>query len=59
MTMDPPSGAGARIRERFEDPLVQLAATEGHRVILGHGAPALSEWAAAGLTLPDLDAMQR
>nr|MCS5679749.1 hypothetical protein [Acidimicrobiales bacterium] len=59
MTMDPPSGAGARIRERFEDPLVQLAATEGHRVILGPGEPALSEWAAAGLTLPDLDAMQR
>ena len=42
MTMDPPSGAGGRIRERFEDPRVQPAATEGHRVSLGPGEPALS-----------------
>ncbi|MBC8365018.1 MAG: aminopeptidase P family protein [Actinobacteria bacterium] len=59
MTMDAPTGARARIQARFDDPLVQRAATEGHRVVLGPGEPALSEWAAAGLPLPDLDAMQR
>ncbi|HJN40290.1 MAG TPA: hypothetical protein QGH28_08945 [Chloroflexota bacterium] len=59
MTMEAPPGVRERIRAKFDDPLVQRAATEGHRVILGPGEPALSEWAAAGLTLPDLDAMQR
>ncbi len=56
--MGAPAGARARIRATFDDPLVQRAATEGNRVLLGPGEPAISEWAAAGLTLPDLDAMQ-
>ncbi len=56
--MGAPTSASARIRRTFEDPLVQRAATEGNRVVLGPGEPAFTEWAAAGLQLPDLDAMQ-
>ncbi|HAQ23471.1 MAG TPA: peptidase M24, partial [Acidimicrobiaceae bacterium] len=42
-----------------DDPLVRRAATVGHRMAMGPGEPALSEWAAAGLTLPDEIALMR
>lgn len=51
-------GAQERPRRDNDDPLVERAATVGSRVLMGPGEPAVSEWAAAGLTLPDLDAMQ-
>ena len=50
--------AADKIRQQTTDPLENRAANEGHRRILGPGEPALSEWAAAGLTLPDLEGMR-
>ncbi len=41
------------------DPMIRRAATEGHRMAMGPGEPALSEWEAAGLELPDEIAMMR
>ncbi len=38
---------------------VRHAAGDGHHLVIGPGQPALDEWAAAGLTLPDLAAMRR
>ena len=52
------AGAQARLRQMLDDPAVQRAGGEGHRVVMGPGEPALSEWAAAGLTLPDLNALR-
>ena len=43
----------------LNDPLVRRASTVGHRMVMGPGEPALSEWAAAGLVLPDETAMMR
>ncbi|SVA59950.1 uncharacterized protein METZ01_LOCUS112804, partial [marine metagenome] len=43
----------------LDDPLVRRASTVGHRMVMGPGEPALSEWAAAGLVLPDETAMMR
>ncbi len=43
----------------LDDPLVRRASTVGHRMVMGPGEPALSEWAAAGLALPDETAMMR
>ena len=51
--------AARKIRQQTTDPLEDRAAGEGHRHILGPGEPALSEWAAAGLALPDLKGMRR
>ena len=39
--------------------MVRRAATVGHRMAMGPGEPALTEWAAAGLTLPDETALMR
>ena len=50
--------AAEKIRQQATDPLENRAAKEGHRRILGPGEPALSEWAAAGLALPDLEGMR-
>ena len=50
--------AAEKIRQQTTDPLEDRAANEGHRRILGPGEPALSEWAAAGLALPDLEGMR-
>ena len=47
------------VRDDPGDPLVLRAATIGHRMAMGPGEPALSEWAAAGLDLPDETAMMR
>lgn len=47
------------IRDDPNDPLVKRAATIGHRMAMGPGEPALTEWAAAGLALPDEQAMMR
>ena len=52
-------GAPGTKPEDLNDPLVQRAATIGNRNVMGPGEPAVSEWAAVGLELPDLDAMQR
>ena len=41
------------------DPMVRRAATVGHRMAMGPGEPALTEWAASGLDLPDETAMMR
>jgi len=38
---------------------VRFAGEGGHHLTIGPGEPAISEWAAAGLTLPDLAAMRR
>ena len=46
-------------RGQATDPMVRRAATTGHRMAMGPGEPALSEWAAAGLDLPDETAMMR
>ena len=43
----------------LDDPLVRRASTVGHRMVMGPGEPALSEWAAAGLVLPDETNMMR
>ncbi len=45
------------VRDDPNDPMVRRAATVGHRMAMGPGEPALSEWAAAGLELPDETAM--
>ena len=42
-----------------DDAMVRRAATVGHRMAMGPGEPALTEWAAAGLTLPDETALMR
>ncbi len=47
------------VRDDPDDPMVRRAATIGHRMAMGPGEPALSEWAAAGLELPDEMAMMR
>ena len=47
------------VRDDLNDPMVRRAATVGHRMAMGPGEPALSEWAAAGLELPDEAAMMR
>ncbi|MDP6868967.1 MAG: aminopeptidase P family N-terminal domain-containing protein, partial [Acidimicrobiales bacterium] len=47
------------VRDDLNDPMVRRAATVGHRMAMGPGEPALSEWAAAGLELPDEKAMMR
>ncbi len=52
-------GAPGTRPEDPNDPLVQRAATIGNRIVMGPGEPAISEWAAAGLQLPDLNEMQR
>ena len=44
-----------KITEDLNDPLIRKAATTGHRMVLGPGEPALSEWAEAKLLLPDVD----
>ena len=41
------------------DPMVRRASTVGHRMAMGPGEPALTEWAASGLDLPDETAMMR
>ena len=46
-----------KITEDLNDPLIRKAATTGHRMVLGPGEPALSEWAEAKLLLPDEKAM--
>lgn len=38
---------------------VRFAADAGHHLVIGPGEPAISEWAAAGLSLPDLPTMRR
>ena len=38
---------------------VRFAGDGGHHLTIGPGEPAISEWATAGLTLPDLAAMRR
>ncbi|MDA3031162.1 MAG: Xaa-Pro peptidase family protein [Actinomycetota bacterium] len=38
---------------------IRFAGEAGHHLTLGPGEPAVGEWAAAGLTLPDLPAMRR
>jgi Xaa-Pro dipeptidase len=38
---------------------VRFAGNGGHHLTIGPGEPAISEWATAGLTLPDLPAMRR
>ena len=48
-------GAEEKIRKSMDDPLVQAALSDGHRIVMGPGEPALSEWAAAGLSLPNLE----
>jgi len=50
--------AAEKIRQQATDPLENRAAKEGHRRVLGPGEPALSEWATAGLALPDLEGMR-
>ena len=50
-------GAQGKIFEDPNDPLIRRASTTGHRMVLGPGEPALSEWAEAGLSLPDEKAM--
>ncbi|MGY9074585.1 MAG: M24 family metallopeptidase [Acidimicrobiales bacterium] len=40
-------------------PEAWAAANEGHHLNIGPGEPCLSEWAAAGLELPDLPAMRQ
>ena len=47
------------IRDDPDDAMVRRAATTGHRMAMGPGEPALTEWAAAGLALPDETAMMR
>ncbi len=49
--------AKGKITEDPNDPLIRRASTTGHRMVLGPGEPALSEWAEAGLSLPDEKAM--
>ncbi len=44
---------------RNAPPEVLYAATEGHHLQIGPGEPAISEWAALGLELPDLPVMRR
>ena len=39
-------------------PEVYYAATDGHHLNIGPGEPAIGEWKALGLELPDLDAMR-
>ena len=41
------------VRDDPDDVMVRRAATTGHRMAMGPGEPALTEWAAAGLALPD------
>ena len=50
-------GAHNKISEDPNDPLIRKASTTGHRMVLGPGEPALSEWAEAKLSLPDEKAM--
>ena len=50
-------GAQGKIFEDPNDPLIRRASTTGHRMVLGPGEPALSEWATEGLSLPDEKAM--
>ena len=50
-------GTQNKIFEDPNDPLIRKASTTGHRMVLGPGEPALSEWAEAGLALPDEKAM--
>jgi Xaa-Pro dipeptidase len=38
---------------------VRFAADAGHHLVIGPGEPTIGEWAAAGLTLPDLPTMRR
>ena len=40
-------------------PEVRFAAGDGHHLAIGPGEPAVSEWLAAGLRLPDLPEMRR
>ncbi|SUZ57510.1 uncharacterized protein METZ01_LOCUS10364, partial [marine metagenome] len=47
------------VRDDQDDAMVRRAATVGHRMAMGPGEPALTEWAAAGLTLPDETALMR
>ncbi len=47
------------IRDDPDDAMVRRAATTGHRLAMGPGEPALTEWATAGLALPDETAMMR
>lgn len=49
-----------RIAQSLQDaaPEVLYAATEGHHLNIGPGEPAISEWTALGLELPDLDTMR-
>ena len=50
--------AQEKMRQSAKDPLIQAALSSGHRIVMGPGEPALSEWAAAGLSLPDLEEMR-
>ena len=46
-------GVDNKIPEDPNDPLIRKASTTGHRMVLGPGEPAISEWAEAKLSLPD------
>ncbi len=48
-----------RGHDQPDDPMIRRAATVGHRMAMGPGEPALSEWADAGLELPNEAAMMR
>ena len=50
--------AQEKMRQSAKDPLIQAALSSGHRIVMGPGEPALSEWAAAGLSLPNLEEMR-
>ena len=50
-------GVDNKIPEDPNDPLIRKASTTGHRMVLGPGEPAISEWAEAKLSLPDEKSM--
>ncbi|NND75189.1 MAG: aminopeptidase P family protein [Ilumatobacter sp.] len=52
-----PGKIAASLRQAAHE--VRHAAGDGHHLVIGPGHPAIDEWAAAGLTLPDLAAMRR